>query len=259
MAVETEFPERAKPENPAGYLVVQRNLEFLRDQYDAKKIGTADILDGAITSPKLADNSVTSAKIVDGTIVTADIAAAAGIEGQKFDWNVSTTPPASPVTGTMWIYPGAGFYWMFIYDNAEATYKWKFVGGGRLVSQVPADTGATWAQNVWVQPYGSNPSVTMPRSGDYFVEAGCSGRPAAAASWAIGIQIAGSNPGVYDGTWTAGAYAPVAGARSNVHARLLGGGFSSGQVLALVYIQASPAQVVNVNNRYLAIQPVRVI
>jgi len=33
----TEFPERAAVDNPeAGYLVVQRNLEFLRDAFDAK-------------------------------------------------------------------------------------------------------------------------------------------------------------------------------------------------------------------------------
>lgn len=36
MATKTEFPERARVDNPDGYLVVQRNLEFLRDQFDGK-------------------------------------------------------------------------------------------------------------------------------------------------------------------------------------------------------------------------------
>lgn len=37
-------------------------------------IDTGNLVDAAVTSPKLAANSVTSAKIVDGTIVTADLA-----------------------------------------------------------------------------------------------------------------------------------------------------------------------------------------
>ncbi len=35
----TEFPERASPDNPDGYLIIQRNLEFLRDAFDSKFSG----------------------------------------------------------------------------------------------------------------------------------------------------------------------------------------------------------------------------
>jgi len=36
LAKKTEFPERASPDNTDGYLVVQRNVDFLRDQFDGK-------------------------------------------------------------------------------------------------------------------------------------------------------------------------------------------------------------------------------
>jgi hypothetical protein len=41
----TEFPERATPDNPDGYLVVQRNLEFLRDKFDPLNASFADKFD----------------------------------------------------------------------------------------------------------------------------------------------------------------------------------------------------------------------
>jgi hypothetical protein len=42
----TEFPEHARPDNPDGYLVVQRNLEFLRDEFD-QTVHSAAIVTGA--------------------------------------------------------------------------------------------------------------------------------------------------------------------------------------------------------------------
>src|ERR1051325_5531394 len=56
------------------------------------------------------------------------ISAAAGIQLTKLDWHVGSSPPSTPVSGTLWIYTGATFYWMFVYDPSEATYVWKFVG-----------------------------------------------------------------------------------------------------------------------------------
>lgn len=47
----TEFPERATPDNPDGYLVVQRNLEFLRDKFDPISTSFLDKFDQNASTP----------------------------------------------------------------------------------------------------------------------------------------------------------------------------------------------------------------
>jgi len=53
-------------------------------------IGTANLVDGAVTTAKLAADSVTSAKIVDGTIATADIADDAVTQAKVADDAIGT-------------------------------------------------------------------------------------------------------------------------------------------------------------------------
>jgi hypothetical protein len=228
--------------------------------------------DAAPSWDAIADNAVTSAKIQDGTILTQDVAgpvadvggldggklAYDSVFGRKLRWNRGTAPPAAPFDGDLWVYPFTGGYWTFIYDSTEATYKWKFIGGVPLVSQDTGDRSGAFSANVWGQPYTPNPSITLPRAGDYLVTAGCSIRPntAAATVW-IGVQIGGTNPAV-DGAWTAGGYMPVASARVPMNLTLLGTGFNASAILNLVY-ENTVAQNLVRNNAYLTVTPARVI
>jgi len=127
----TEFPERARPDNPDGYLVVQRNLDFLKDLFDAHVIAT--------------------------------------LSGSQLKWNVSTSPPGAPANNDLWIYPGSGFYWMFLYDSTEATYKWKFVGGPDIQAVVSTDQTFT-SDGTFKDPATAGPTITLPRAGDFEVE-----------------------------------------------------------------------------------------
>jgi hypothetical protein len=147
---------------------------------------------------------------------------------------------------------------MFVYDSSEATYKWKYVGGSPVASQDAVNRAGSWPTSAWVQPYTPNPSLTLPRAGDYLIEAGCTAYPASAgASWWLGIQINAVNPTV-DNVWTAGAYSPVASARVTVALRLLGTSFVAGAGLVLVYQQAAAAQNFQRQNAYMFATPLRV-
>jgi hypothetical protein len=91
------------------------------------------------------------------------------LAGSKINLNVGTTPPGSPVAGDLWIYQGSGFYWQFVYDPTETTYKWKFVGGAPLTTEVP--TGQSTLSGSYVD-LATVVSVTVPRSGEYVLEHG---------------------------------------------------------------------------------------
>ena len=231
-------------------------------------VDTAAIADANVTLAKLAANSVDASKIVDGSVGSAEIAdgsivsgdiAAGTIVGDRLDWNYGTSPPGSPVDGMLWCYQGSGFYWKFVYQSAEATYKWKFIGGGWLASQAPANATAGWTQNTWGFFYGTNPAVTLPRAGDYLVVAVATAYPVSAgASWWIGINIGGTNP-TLDQTWTAGGYSAVASARHTLTIHTLGTSFGAGVALQLVHQQAAPTQNFVRYNAVLQVQPLRVI
>jgi len=108
---------------------------------------------------------------------------------------ISATPPSTPKDGDFWMYNGtAGIWWMFGFDSTEATYKWKFVGGGALraatpvrgvvasMTQIPATTYTTILE-----------TLTAPRSGEYEIDHGgiISSQPGTTNSY-LGLHINGS-------------------------------------------------------------------
>ena len=90
-----------------------------------------------------------------------------GVKGSDLEWNVGSTPPASPSNNSIWVYVGSGFYWMFVYDASETTYKWKFIGGSSLSAVVATDQ--TFATSGWVDPATPGPTIAVPRAGEYDV------------------------------------------------------------------------------------------
>lgn len=167
--------------------------------------GTANIVDGAVTS----------AKIADGTIVNADIAAAAAIAFSKLagypadatkvpkgdgTWGApyaavgkitvsafSGGPPASPASGDIWIAYDVvgGTRWMFQYHAESASaYKWEFMGGPRIDSFTNPNTLYNASGNFKAG------SITGLRAGEYLVEAIAKvQRPGSAGMDAIGITV----------------------------------------------------------------------
>jgi hypothetical protein len=85
---------------------------------------------------------------------------------------VSATPPGSPIDGDEWILPvdtTNGVMWRFRYRAASgSTYKWEFIGGSPLNSDVGASVNST--STTYADLAGSTgPTVTVPRGGDYDV------------------------------------------------------------------------------------------
>lgn len=81
----------------------------------------------------------------------------------------STTPPASPVEGQLWVYPAdatAGIMWVLRYRAASSSaYKWEFVGGAPWYGV--ATNSVVLAVGSW---NGLGPDFIAPRSGDYQAE-----------------------------------------------------------------------------------------
>jgi hypothetical protein len=106
----TQFPMRAKRDDPIdGYMVVQQMVEFLRDQFDKQKDGSArgtnTVLSGNTTANVTLPVSVGTAYSAvvtpqnnpggaywvtgkSGSGFTINLAVAAGVSGVTFDWVV---------------------------------------------------------------------------------------------------------------------------------------------------------------------------
>jgi hypothetical protein len=82
---------------------------------------------------------------------------------------ISATPPGSPVDGMIWrLSMGSGVFWFFQYDSAQATYKWVFMGGPPMLSEVV--TTETTTTTTYVALATAGPSVALTRAGIYDVE-----------------------------------------------------------------------------------------
>jgi hypothetical protein len=60
-----------------------------------------------------------------------------------------------------------GVEWHLVYRSAEATYKWRFLGGPPMRSEVLTNEGLNNAAYTALTTAG--PSITLPRAGDYDV------------------------------------------------------------------------------------------
>ena len=141
---------------------------------------------------------------MSGAVTNGDLAGS--IKGNKFQWSVGTSPPGSPSDGDLWLYPGTGqsgvggFYWMFIYDSSEATYKWKFVGGAPSTRWVTTDESFT-DDGTAKDCATAGPTFTAPRAGDYIAKWNCSAYVASQSATARNMF---ANVLASSGTWDIG-------------------------------------------------------
>jgi hypothetical protein len=124
----------------------------------------------SITANEIAPDAIGTSELAPLAVTNAEVAVAAAILGSKLNLSIGSSPPGSPTSGDFWIYPGSGFYWVFVYDNSETTLKWKYIGGPPLLSEIA--TSETTASTTYVDLATAGPSVTLPRAGDYIVSHG---------------------------------------------------------------------------------------
>jgi hypothetical protein len=60
-----------------------------------------------------------------------------------------------------------GIQWHLAYESGETTYKWRYIGGPPMVSEVT--TAEATSATTYVALTTAGPSVAIPRSGDYDV------------------------------------------------------------------------------------------
>jgi hypothetical protein len=198
--------------------------------------------------------------IASGVIVDADVNAAAAIKGSKLNFNIGSSPPGSPSTGDLWIYNGtAGIYWMFIYDNSEATNKWKFVGGPPL--RAGRATDETFTEGASYVNAGTALAVTLPRAGDYYFEHFCnifvSGQTAAANA-AAKITISNGSLEINDSSILQGYCASGSAVGGMAHG--VNTGATASATLTQQYLMPSAAGgTAHVRWRNIAVWPIRVI
>jgi len=63
-----------------------------------------------------------------------------------------------------------GLLWHLVFEASEATYKWRFLGGPPLWSEVTA--AESTASTTYVGLTTAGPTVALPKSGDYDVQHG---------------------------------------------------------------------------------------
>jgi hypothetical protein len=104
-------------------------------------------------------------------------------------------PPASPATGDIWIATDVigGLDWQFRYDNAQATYKWVFIGGPPQIQG--QGSALSIPANVWTNVIAS--TLQIKRAGVYYIGAtyqlyNPNGTTAAATTTAIYANTAGN-------------------------------------------------------------------
>lgn len=64
-----------------------------------------------------------------------------------------------------------GIQWHLAYESGETTYKWRFLGGPPMYSEVA--TSETTTSGTYAALATAGPAITLPRAGDFDVEIGC--------------------------------------------------------------------------------------
>jgi hypothetical protein len=189
--------------------------------------------------------------------MNTDLDANAGILGSQFNWTRGTSPPASPVTGDLWLYTGSGFYWLFVYDSSETTYKWKSIGGPPVMVKVA--TGDALASATYVDLTNVGPSFTLPRGGDYNISFGANFVTVGTAADIVSVSpsIAGSTPVDADAAQHAFPGAGGASVGSSIANSKPLTSRASGDVIKLMYKRVNNS--FTVKERWLTVTPVRVI
>lgn len=139
-------------------------------------------LSGSIVNNDIASGAaVAYSKLsLTGGIVNTDISASAAIAASKIANVLKTTvgtlaagPPGAPATNDIWIATDVdsnGTVWTFRYNSSEATYKWEFIGGAAMYSEVATLESTSSATYTALGTAG--PSLALSRAGDYDVVIG---------------------------------------------------------------------------------------
>lgn len=218
------------------------------------KLGGSDV---AVQATRLADvGDLQAGDVVSVLSFDADLL----VIGQVPTRNVFTALPAGPFHGQRITYQTAGMAadgvrWELEYNaNSGSAYKWEFIGGTPLFSEVVT------AESRNVASYGAlttaGPSITVPLAGDYLVEvrAGVNTGNATPVGAAMSYDIGGTGASDADAVWAR----PVApGFNTSVARVRRKTGLAASTALVAKYKSPNAVSVVW-GDRVMLVTPVRV-
>jgi hypothetical protein len=141
-----------------------------------------------------------------------------------------------------------GIMWHLRCVLGEPTYKWRFLGGPEMYSEVATAEGSSNTSYVALATAG--PSIALPRSGDYMVEIDRATNDPVSNSAYMSYDIGGT--GAVDADAVGGVGRGDGGAiRKRRKAGL-------GSVTLTAKYKVTGGGTVNFQNRYMAVTPVRV-
>jgi hypothetical protein len=170
-----------------------------------------------------------------------------------------TSFPGSPANGEVILYTDSltapTYIWMLQYNSGISdSNKWVFIGGASIQAETQTDGGVESQDNIstYSNLTTTGPSITVPRTGVYYVEIGADavtngGSPTAFMSYSIGASAASDNDRVRLG--------------GNTHSmRSKRKTLTASDALVAKYKNGSgnPGWITNYTNRWMRLTPVRV-
>ncbi len=119
-----------------------------------------DLLTSALWNAQVKDNINKLLARGHRVLTVAQFAALTGLEGTK--------GTVAPDEVYLEVDSASGIQWHLAYESGEATYKWRYIGGPPMFSEVTASEGVASATYAALATAG--PSIAIPLAGDYDVE-----------------------------------------------------------------------------------------
>lgn len=121
-----------------------------------------DLLTSALWNAQVRDNINKLLERGHRVLTVAQFAALTGLEGTK--GTVAPDEVYLEVDSTN------GVLWHLAFESGEATYKWRFLGGPPLYSEIAASETTT--SGTYAALATAGPAIALPRAGDYDVDIG---------------------------------------------------------------------------------------
>lgn len=203
-----------------------------------------DLLTSALWNSYLRDNINKLLSRGHRVLTVAQFTALTGLEGTK--------GTVAPDEAYVEVDSANGIQWHVAYESGEATYKWRFIGGPPLYSEVATNEGT--ASTTYAALATAGPAIALPRAGDYDVEIGSylSADTSSGQAPCMSYDIGGT--GAVDADRVAGG--TTAGPAASVHRPRRKAAVATSTLTAKY--RSSVAGGTSYSSRYMRVTPVRI-
>jgi hypothetical protein len=204
-----------------------------------------DVLTSTLWNTMVRDNLNKLLNLGHRTLTVAQFAALTGLEGTK--GTVAGDEVYLEVDATN------GILWHLVYESTETTYKWRFLGGPDLISEVM--TLEPTASTTYAALTTGGPTIAVPRAGDYDVTISALAQCTSSGNGgSMSYDIGGTGAVDADSAFTANPGTVNSGNFLTTRHRRKAA-IAAATTLTAKY--KTPAGTCSFQNRYMAVRPVR--